>query len=120
MKVLIDMNLSPDWVQEFKRHNIEAVHWTAVGKFNAPDIELMDWARNNNFIVFTHDLDFGTALALTKAEKPSVIQVRTQNVTILHLSKMVITTIESYADLLEKGALLVLDEDKQRIKILPL
>jgi predicted nuclease of predicted toxin-antitoxin system len=68
----------------------------------------------------THDLDFGTALALTKAEKPSVIQVRTQNVTISHLSEMVLQTIKIYANLLENGALLVIDEDKKRVRILPI
>jgi len=78
MKILIDMNLSPEWVREFKFHDIEAVHWSAVGKFDAPDNIIMDWARKYDHIVFTHDLDFGTALALTKAEKPSVMQVRTQ------------------------------------------
>ncbi|MCR8559075.1 DUF5615 family PIN-like protein [Mucilaginibacter sp. BJC16-A38] len=80
----------------------------------------MNWARQNNHIVFTHDLDFGTALALTKSEKPSVIQVRTQNVTVPHLSKMVIPALLAYADLFDKGALLVIDEDKSRIRILPL
>lgn len=120
MKILIDMNLSPAWVQEFELHKIAAVHWSAVGRFDAPDVILMEWARENNHIVFTHDLDFGTALALTKSEKPSVIQVRTQNVSIPYLSKMVISTIEQYADLLKKGALLVIDEDKKRIRILPL
>ncbi len=114
------MNLSPDWVREFKVHNIEAVHWSVVGSFDAPDIAIIKWARENECIVFTHDLDFGTALALTKAEKPSVIQVRTQNVTISHLSNMVIPTIQTYKDLLITGALIVLDEDKQRIRILPL
>lgn len=120
MKILIDMNLSPDWVREFKLHNIEAVHWSAVGKFDAADDIIMEWARRNEYIVFTHDLDFGTALALTKAEKPSVIQVRTQDVTVTHLNKMLMPTLNNYADLLEKGAILVIDEDKQRIKILPL
>jgi len=120
MKIVIDMNLSPEWVQEFKLHNIEAVHWSAVGKFDAPDSIIMDWARKNEYIVFTHDLDFGTALALTKSEKPSIIQVRTQNVTISHLSKMLIPTFSHYTALLEKGAILVIDEDKQRIRILPL
>jgi predicted nuclease of predicted toxin-antitoxin system len=76
--------------------------------------------KKNEYVVFTHDLDFGTALALTKAEKPSVIQVRTQNVTVPHLSKMIIPTLEDYADLLAKGALLIIDEDKKRIRILPL
>ena len=120
MKILIDMNLSPEWVQEFKLYHVDAIHWSEAGIFDAPDSVLMDWARKNNYVIFTHDLDFGTALALTKAEKPSVLQVRTQNVTISHLSKMVISTIETYADLLEKGALIVLDEDKKRIRILPL
>lgn len=37
MKILIDMNLSPTWVQEFKAHGIDAVHWSAVGIHDAPD-----------------------------------------------------------------------------------
>jgi predicted nuclease of predicted toxin-antitoxin system len=82
MKILIDMNLSPEWVQEFDFYHIEAVHWSSVGKFDAPDAIIIEWAKQNKHIVFTHDLDFGTALVLTKAEKPSVIQVRTQNVTV--------------------------------------
>jgi predicted nuclease of predicted toxin-antitoxin system len=120
MRILIDMNLSPGWVNEFKLYNIEAIHRSEIGDIGAPDVAIMDWARKNEYIVFTHDLDFGTALALTKAEKPSVIQVRTQNVTVAHLSKMVISAIETYADLLLKDALIVLDEDKKRIRILPL
>jgi len=120
MKVLIDMNLSPDWVGEFKLYGIDAVHWTTVGAFDAPDSVLFEWAIKNDHVIFTHDLDFGTALALTKAEKPSVIQVRTQNVTISHLSKIVLPALKAHAGLLEKGALLTADEDKQRIRILPL
>ena len=114
------MNLSPAWVQELANHQLEAVHWSTIGKFDAPDIELMNWAKANKHIIFTHDLDFGTALALTKADKPSVIQVRTQNVTIHHLSRMVINTIEAHSDVLEIGALIILDEDKKRVRILPL
>ena len=120
MKILIDMNLSPEWVDEFKKHGIAAVHWTSVGKFDAPDVLLMEWARNSGYIIFTHDLDFGTALALTNAEKPSVIQVRTQDVTVTHLKNMVIKTLLEHAAVLEEGALLILDEHKKRVRILPL
>ena len=120
MKILIDMNLSPDWVREFNINNINAIHWSSVGKFDAPDSELMNWARENDHVVFTHDLDFGTTLALTNAEKPSVVQVRTQNVTVNHLSKMVIANILKYESILVQGALIVLDEEKARVRILPL
>lgn len=80
----------------------------------------MDWARNNDHLIFTHDLDFGAALALTKAESPSVIQVRTQNVSVKYLSKMVVHTMQKYINFLESGALIILDENKRRIRILPL
>lgn len=119
MKILIDMNLSPEWVQEFKLHKVESVHWSAIGEFDAPDNIIIEWGKNNH-IVFTHDLDFGTALALTKAEKPSVIQIRTQNVTVSHLTGMIFPKLINYTDLLEKGAILVIDEDRKRIRILPL
>lgn len=120
MKILIDMNLSPLWVDEFMANDIDAVHWSSVGAFNAPDAELMEWARKNDHIVFTHDLDFGTTLALTNADKPSVLQVRTQNVTIEHLSNIVKSTLVNYENLLMQGSLIVLDENKARIRILPL
>ena len=52
---------------------IEAVHWTAVGDPRAPDDELLRYAREHGYVVFTHDLDFGALLALTRAHSPSVI-----------------------------------------------
>lgn len=77
MKILLDMNLSPTWAPLL----IDAVHWMQLGPVNAPDNELFEWARSNDATVFTHDLDFGTLLALTGAESPSVFQIRTQDVT---------------------------------------
>jgi len=43
----------------------EAVHWSEVGDPRAPDTALMQWALHNAYAVFTHDLDFGTMLALS-------------------------------------------------------
>jgi predicted nuclease of predicted toxin-antitoxin system len=51
MKFLIDMNLSPDWVEVFVRHGFAAVHWSAVGNPRAEDTVLMEWARANDCIV---------------------------------------------------------------------
>lgn len=120
MKILVDMNLSPDWVEVFARYGLNAVHWSMVGDPRADDPVLMQWARENDYVVFTHDLDFGAMLALTQAESPSVIQVRTQDVTPYHLEAMVIEAMKKYESLLESGALIVLDESKSRVRILPL
>ena len=120
MKILIDMNLSPDWTEAFAAQNIESVHWSTVGDARAKDTEIIKYARINGYIVFTHDLDFGTILALTKAESPSVIQVRTQNILPSHLVGIVTAVLWSNQESLEQGALIVVDEGRARVRILPL
>ena len=120
IRFLIDMNLSPDWVAFLQKEGIEAVHWSEIGDARAPDIEIFAYAKLNNYIVFTHDLDFGAILAATKADSPSVIQARTQNTMPDVLGVKVLKAVHQFQDALEKGALLTLDEIKQRIRILPL
>jgi predicted nuclease of predicted toxin-antitoxin system len=120
MKVLIDMNLSPDWTSAFTAENIESVHWSTVGDPRAQDEEIMEYARANAYIVFTHDLDFGAMLALTRAESPSVIQVRTQDILPARLANTVIAVLRTNEALLEQGALIVIDEGRARVRILPL
>jgi predicted nuclease of predicted toxin-antitoxin system len=120
MKILIDMNLSPDWTRAFAAENIESVHWSTIGDPRAEDEEIMEYARANDFIVFTHDLDFGALLALTQAESPSVVQVRAQNILPSHLAKTVISVLRANEIFLEQGALIVVDEARARVRILPL
>jgi len=59
-------------------------------------------------------------LALTQAESPSVIQVRTQDVTPAHLENAVVDLLRKNESILEAKALIVLDEGRSRVRILPL
>ncbi|CAN5721521.1 hypothetical protein BH11ARM2_BH11ARM2_32780 [soil metagenome] len=68
MRFLIDMNLSPLWEEVFARSGYEAAHWSRVGEPDTPDERIMAYARQEGWVVFTHDLDFGTLLAHTGAE----------------------------------------------------
>jgi predicted nuclease of predicted toxin-antitoxin system len=120
IQILIDMNLSPDWVDELSKHGWAAVHWSAIGDPRAMDREIMDWARANTHVVFTHDLDFGTMLALTHATGPSVIQVRGQNVLPDHMAPIVVAALKQHESDLASGALVVIDESKSRVRVLPI
>jgi predicted nuclease of predicted toxin-antitoxin system len=114
------MNLSPDWVRVLEPHGFEALHWSTVGDPRATDAQILAWARTENSILFTHDLDFGRLLALTGAAGPSVIQVRAQDVLSARLSALVIETLRRHQSRLEFGALIVIDEQSSRARILPL
>ena len=52
---------------------------SALGANNAPDAEIMAYARAHDYVVVTHDLDFSAILAATHGEKPSVVQIRTED-----------------------------------------
>jgi len=118
VKLVIDMNLSPDWVAVLQRHGWEAAHWSSVGNPRAPDAELMAWAKASAYVVFTHDLDFGAILAVTAAQGPSVFQVRTQDVSPPHLEPIVVAALGEHAAALEAGALVTVDEARSRVRIL--
>jgi predicted nuclease of predicted toxin-antitoxin system len=120
VKILVDMNLSPAWVEALQAAGHEAVHWSTVGDPRAADETLMTWACSRGHVVLTHDLDFGALLAASRAGGPSVLQVRTQDVTVAALGPTVIRALWQYRDYLESGALVTVDESRVRARILPL
>lgn len=99
VRLLVDMNLSVEWIAEFSRRGWAAVHWSAVGDLRADDSTIMNWARDNGCVVLTHDLDFGTILALTHANGPSVLQVRGQDVLPEHMGPVVVAALRQHADI---------------------
>jgi len=114
------MNLSPAWVPIFIREGWQTVHWRDIGAPNASDYDILNWARKNEYVVFTHDLDFGAILAASNADCPSVIQVRTQDVTPDHIKQPLIQILNEYRDLVLEGALISFDESRSRVRILPM
>jgi predicted nuclease of predicted toxin-antitoxin system len=120
IKIVIDMNLSPDWVPVLNAGGWPAVHWSAIGAPGAPDKTVMSWAVANAYVVFTHDLEFGTLLALTNATAPSVIQVRSQDVLPDHLQSLVANALRQYESELASGAIVTVNPSKHRVRVLPL
>jgi predicted nuclease of predicted toxin-antitoxin system len=120
MKVLVDMNLSPRWVKLLADAGIEAVHWSSIGAANARDVEIMGLARVKGYIVLTHDLDFGAILAATHGSKPSVVQIRSEEVGPDIIGKQVVVALRQMAVDLEQGALVTVNPKRTRVRILPL
>jgi predicted nuclease of predicted toxin-antitoxin system len=120
VKLLVDMNLSPRWVGLLTDAGMEAVHWSSLGPANAPDPEIMAFARSNDYVVLTHDLDFGTILAATHEDKPSVVQLRSEDVSPEAIGSPVIDALRQMSAELEDGALLTVDPKRTRLRVLPL
>jgi predicted nuclease of predicted toxin-antitoxin system len=120
MKLLIDMNLSPLWVGFLSSAGFDCAHWSSIGRASAPDGEIMEYAAANGLVIFTHDLDFGALLAFRRTRQPSVIQVRTQDVLPAAIGKLVVRVLQANRAHLETGALVTIDMNRERIRLLPI
>lgn len=114
------MNLAPAWCEAFFAEGWESRHWSTVGDPRATDGTIMEWARANGYVVFTHDLDFGTLLALTQDVGPSVVQLRAQDVLPENRGDVVVRALHQFETALQAGALVVIDEARARVRVLPL
>jgi predicted nuclease of predicted toxin-antitoxin system len=120
MKLLVDMNLSPRWVETLAGAGMHAVHWSTVGAKDAADAEIMAYAVANDYIVLTYDLDFGAILAATSGSKPSVVQIRADDVNPDAIGPQVLTALQKMDADLKAGALLTVDPIRARLRVLPL
>ena len=120
VKLVVDMNLSPDWISLLESHGWSAVHWSRIGDPRASDATIMEWAVTHESVVFTHDLDFGALLALSRATGPSVIQVRAVDVMPDRLGDAVLAALRQHEADLSSGALVVVDESRSRVRLLPI
>jgi predicted nuclease of predicted toxin-antitoxin system len=118
-KIIVDVNLAVRWAKVLSEQGIEAVHWTELGASNAQDIEIMTYARQNGYSVFTNDLDFSAILISTRASGPSVIQIRAEDTRPEALVKQVTDAIIKFSTAIEQGTIITIDPNKTRVHILP-
>lgn len=91
-----------------------------MGAADASDRTLMQWALAHDHVVVTNDLDFSTILAATQRRKPSVIQIRADLLTPAAIGGAVLRAIAQTDRELVEGALVSVDPDRARVRILPL
>jgi predicted nuclease of predicted toxin-antitoxin system len=120
MKLLLDMNMPGVWIDFLRAAGFTAVHWRDIGDIRAEDHEIMSWARENGYVVLTHDLDFGALLYLTEATAPSVVQLRAEHILPQYMGDAVLEALDTATEPLAEGALIVIDPRRHRIRLLPL
>ena len=80
----------------------------------------MDYATRGDFSIVTRDLDFGALLAATHAVRPSVIQLRLEDVSPEAAGELVLDALARTLEMLERGALVIIHENRVRTRLLPL
>jgi predicted nuclease of predicted toxin-antitoxin system len=120
MKLLVDMNLSPAWVAFLAEAGHEALHWSGIGLGTETDVELLAWASDRGYVILTADLDFGAILAASGGTSPSVVQIRSDILTVQAVGAVVTRALVQARQELVNGALVSVDAKRARLRLLPL
>jgi predicted nuclease of predicted toxin-antitoxin system len=108
MKLVVDMNLSPDWIPMLQAQGWAAKHWSEIGPANAPDTELNYWAHTNEYIILTQDLDFTRLLFSSGNSGPSVVLLRLKDEFDTVARETIFRALHQAKAALASGALLII------------
>ncbi|MCY3861764.1 MAG: DUF5615 family PIN-like protein [bacterium] len=121
MNFLIDQNRSPHLAELLRDAGHDAVHTSELGLERAEDRELLLLAAEEDRIVVSGDTDFGALLAMRRATSPSVILFRARHLPRAeHQAAVILQHLDEVADDLAQGAVLVITDDRIRVRHLPL
>jgi predicted nuclease of predicted toxin-antitoxin system len=120
MNFLLDQGLPRSTITHLKNIGLNAQHVGLLGMATALDKEILDKARQDNFIVITLDSDFYSLLALDKASKPSVVRIRIEGLKGKDVANIIKEVVETSQAELQNGAAVSVTQSAIRVRLLPL
>lgn len=120
MKFLVDMALSPKTAVYLHSIGYDTVHLYPLGKERATDEEIIQFAKEQDRIIISMDLDFGTILSSSKAIIPGVILFRIEYATVEKVNLYLQQVLNVLKPEQITNSLIIVDDVRIRLRKLPI
>jgi predicted nuclease of predicted toxin-antitoxin system len=119
IRLLADVHISPKTVGDLQKQGYEIMRSSEVLPANAPDINILEFARIENWVVLTQDLDFSMLVALSKYSQPSLITLRLSSAKPDIVTKRLLDVLSQIEKTLQEGSAITVQDESIRIRKLP-
>ena len=89
MKLLLDQNISFKLVKKLEQYFPGSTHVKFVGLSESDDLDVWNFAKNNDFTIVTQDVDFAE-MSLIKGIPPKIIRLKCGNTTSQNIFEILI------------------------------
>lgn len=120
MRFIADMNISPQTIETLKERGYIIKRVTEFLEPNAGDEDIIDLAVKEGSTIITHDLDFSYLLAKRRMSKPSIITLRINTIKPARVARVLEIVLPQIESELNKGSIVIVEEDRIRIRKLPI
>jgi predicted nuclease of predicted toxin-antitoxin system len=120
MRWLLDQGLPLRAADLLRSAGEDAVHVSEIGMAKTADELILKHASEEDRILVTLDADFHAILALSGAKGPSVIRFRMEGMTATSAADLILKIAEKFGSHLLAGCMLSCDEERARLRKLPL
>jgi predicted nuclease of predicted toxin-antitoxin system len=120
MRFLVDNSLAPALAALLANEGHDAVHVRSVMNPSSDDTTVFDFARAEDRVIIAADTDFGAILAEREVAKPSVVLVRTSRKATVVVASMLVANLSSIEADVSKGAVIVFEDGRIRVRSLPI
>ncbi len=119
IRLLADVHISPKTVGDLQKQGYEIIRSSEVLPANAPDINILEFARTENWVVLTQDLDFSMLVVLSKYSQPSLITLRLSSAKPDIVTKRLLDVLSQIEKALQEGSAITVQDESIRIRKLP-
>ncbi len=119
IRLLADVHISPKTVADLQKQGYEIMRSSEFLPANAPDINILEFARTENWVVLTQDLDFSMLVALSRYSQPSLIILRLSSAKPNIVTQKLLDVLPQIEEALQEGSAITIQDESIRIRKLP-
>jgi predicted nuclease of predicted toxin-antitoxin system len=120
LRFVADVHISPLTVATLRQQGYDILRVTDVLPATTPDAEILEFARAENQIVLTQDLDFSALVALGGFIQPSLVTLRLSSAQPDVVSQRLLEVLPQLEQVLIEGSAITIEDNAVRFRKLPI